>query len=128
MKRKNPFTFKTETNLTAKSNLYEKVQTLFPCYLLASAFIFVNCTKEGPEGPAGATGAQGPAGATGAAGAAGAAGATGPAGATGVAGPAGTANVIYSCLGNQGRYGSRLCYYRQFVQSCHLDVTAAIRA
>ncbi len=64
--------------------------------LLASAFILVNCTKEGPEGPAGATGAQGPAGATGAAGAAGAAGATGPAGATGVAGPAGTANVIYS--------------------------------
>ena len=64
--------------------------------LLASAFILVNCTKEGPEGPAGGTGAQGPAGATGAAGAAGAAGATGPAGATGVAGPAGSANVIYS--------------------------------
>jgi Collagen triple helix repeat (20 copies) len=64
--------------------------------LLASAFILVNCTKEGPEGPAGATGAQGPAGATGGAGAAGAAGATGPAGATGVAGPAGSANVIYS--------------------------------
>jgi hypothetical protein len=64
--------------------------------LLASSFILVNCTKEGPEGPAGATGAQGPAGATGGAGAAGAAGATGPAGATGVAGPAGSANVIYS--------------------------------
>jgi ABC-type amino acid transport substrate-binding protein len=64
--------------------------------LLASAFILVNCTKEGPEGPAGATGAQGPAGATGGAGAAGATGATGPAGATGVAGPAGSANVIYS--------------------------------
>ncbi len=64
--------------------------------LLASSFILVNCTKEGPEGPAGATGSQGPAGATGAAGAAGAAGATGPAGATGVAGPAGTANVVYS--------------------------------
>jgi hypothetical protein len=47
--------------------------------LLASAsFIFVNCTKEGPEGPAGATGPQGPAGNTGATGA------------------VGSANVIYS--------------------------------
>lgn len=61
--------------------------------LLATAFVFVNCSKEGPEGPGGATGPQGPAGATGPAGAAGTAGATG---ATGAAGPAGSANVIYS--------------------------------
>jgi Collagen triple helix repeat (20 copies) len=72
--------------------------------LLASAFILVNCTKEGPEGPAGATGAQGPAGATGATGATGAAGTTGPAGATGAAGPAGTANVIYSSWAAQGSW------------------------
>jgi hypothetical protein len=67
--------------------------------LLATAFIFVNCTKEGPEGPAGATGAQGPTGANGPAGAAGPQGLTGPAGPAGPAGPqgvAGTANVIYS--------------------------------
>lgn len=64
--------------------------------LLAISFIVVNCTKEGPQGPAGATGAQGPAGATGATGSTGATGAQGPAGATGAQGPAGTANVIYS--------------------------------
>lgn len=51
---------------------------LLTLLLLASTFIFVNCTKEGPEGPAGATGPQGPAGNTGATGA------------------AGSANVIYS--------------------------------
>ena len=45
---------------------------------LAITFLAVSCTKEGPEGPAGANGAQG------------------PAGATGPQGPTGTANVIYS--------------------------------
>jgi hypothetical protein len=72
---------------------------LLSLLLLATAFIFVNCTKEGPEGPAGATGAQGPTGANGPAGAAGPQGLTGPAGPAGPAGPqgvAGTANVIYS--------------------------------
>ena len=64
--------------------------------LIAISFIVVNCTKEGPQGPAGATGAQGPAGATGATGSTGATGPQGPAGATGAQGPAGTANVIYS--------------------------------
>jgi hypothetical protein len=64
--------------------------------LLAISFIVVNCTKEGPQGPAGATGAQGPAGATGATGGTGATGPQGPAGATGPQGPAGSANVIYS--------------------------------
>jgi hypothetical protein len=51
---------------------------LLSLLLLASTFIFINCTKEGPEGPAGATGPQGPAGSTGATGA------------------TGSANVIYS--------------------------------
>jgi hypothetical protein len=72
---------------------------LLSLLLLATAFIFVNCTKEGPEGPAGATGAQGPTGATGGPGAAGPTGLTGPAGPAGPTGPqgvAGTANVIYS--------------------------------
>ena len=66
--------------------------------LLAISFIVVNCTKEGPQGPAGATGAQGPGGATGATGslvvpvllARKALLVQGP------QGPAGTANVIYS--------------------------------
>lgn len=67
--------------------------------LIALSFILVNCTKEGPEGPAGANGAQGPAGANGATGPAGPTGPSGPAGPigpTGPQGPAGTANVIYS--------------------------------
>jgi Collagen triple helix repeat (20 copies) len=71
--------------------------------LLALTIIIVNCTKEGPEGPAGATGSQGPAGSTGPAGPAGPQGPTGPAGGTGPTGPqgpigpAGTpAQVIYS--------------------------------
>ena len=71
---------------------------------LTITFLAVSCTKEGPEGPAGATGAQGPAGTTGATGAAGATGATGPAGATGAQGPAGTANVIYSSWAPLGTY------------------------
>jgi len=54
---------------------------LLTLLLVTSAFIFTNCTKEGPEGPAGATGPQGP---------------TGNTGATGGTGAAGTANVIYS--------------------------------
>ena len=75
---------------------------LLSLLLLATSFIFVNCTKEGPEGPIGATGAQGPAGGTGATGPAGATGSTGatgpagPAGPTGPQGPVGSANVIYS--------------------------------
>jgi hypothetical protein len=52
--------------------------TLPGTLLVAMAFLFTACTKEGPTGPAGATGPAGPAG---------------PAGPTG---PAGTANVIYS--------------------------------
>ena len=66
---------------------------------LAITFLAVSCTKEGPEGPAGATGAQGPVGAAGPAGATGPTGPVGPAGttgATGPQGPPGTANVIYS--------------------------------
>lgn len=55
--------------------------TLPGTLLIAMAFFFSACTKEGPAGPAGATGPAGPAG---------------PTGATGVAGPAGTANVVYS--------------------------------
>jgi hypothetical protein len=94
--------------------------------LLASAFILVNCTKEGPEGPAGATGAQGPAGSTGGAGAAGAAGATGPAGATGVAGPAGTANVIYSAWFLSGAWTGGGTNYATFDKAAP-GVTAAIR-
>jgi Collagen triple helix repeat (20 copies) len=77
---------------------------LLSLLLLATTFIFVNCTKEGPEGPAGATGAQGPAGSTGSTGATGATGATGPAGATGATGPAGTANVIYSSWATQSTW------------------------
>lgn len=46
--------------------------------LFITAIGFSSCSKEGPAGPAGATGAQGPTGATGA------------------QGPVGTANVIYS--------------------------------
>ena len=72
---------------------------LLSLLLIAITFITVNCTKEGPEGPAGATGPQGPTGLAGPAGPAGAPGATGPAGTTGATGPQGvpgTANVIYS--------------------------------
>jgi len=96
-----PFIFNTETKLTAKSNAMRKFR-LLSLLLLATSFIFVNCTKEGPEGPIGATGAQGPAGGTGATGPAGATGSTGatgpagPAGPTGPQGPVGSANVIYS--------------------------------
>lgn len=67
--------------------------------LFSLAFIAISCTKEGPEGPAGATGPQGPAGANGGVGPAGPTGPTGPQGPTGPTGPqgpAGTANVIYS--------------------------------
>lgn len=84
-----PFTFKTETYLTAKSNVMRKFSSL-SLLILSVIFIAVSCTKEGPEGPVGAQGAQGPAGTPGATGAAGAPGSTGP------AGPTGTANVIYS--------------------------------
>lgn len=75
---------------------------LLSLLLLATTFIFINCTKEGPEGPAGATGPQGPTGLNGPAGPAGPTGPTGPAGPTGPTGPTGpqgvpgTANVIYS--------------------------------
>lgn len=72
---------------------------LLSILFLAISFIAVSCTKEGPEGPAGATGPQGPAGiggATGPAGATGPVGPQGPVGPTGPQGPAGTANVIYS--------------------------------
>ncbi len=68
---------------------------LLTLLLLAFAFIAVNCTKEGPEGPAGATGPQGPSGVTGPAGPTGPNGPTGPAGPTGPQGAPGTANVIY---------------------------------
>lgn len=54
---------------------------------LATVFIGISCTKEGPEGPVGATGPQGPGGVQGPA------GAQGPAGPQG---PAGTTNVTYS--------------------------------
>ena len=54
---------------------------LLSLLLVVISFITINCTKEGPEGPAGSAGPQGPAGGTGAA---------GPAGAIG------SANVIYS--------------------------------
>ncbi len=67
--------------------------------LLAIAFLLVNCTKEGPEGPAGAIGPQGPLGLTGPAGPTGPTGPAGPTGPTGPAGPTGptgTANVIYT--------------------------------
>jgi hypothetical protein len=79
--------------------------SLLSLLLIASTFILINCTKEGPEGPAGATGAQGPTGSAGPAGPAGPGGPTGPAGPTGPTGPqgpqgpAGTANVIYSTWG-----------------------------
>lgn len=63
---------------------------------LATTFIVISCTKEGPEGPVGATGPQGPTGATGATGPTGPTGPQGPAGPTGPQGPAGSANVIYS--------------------------------
>jgi hypothetical protein len=69
---------------------------LLSLLLIALSFILVNCTKEGPEGPAGATGPQGPPGTNGSTGPAGPTGPQGPAGSTGPQGPAGTANVIYS--------------------------------
>ncbi len=69
---------------------------LLSLLLLAVAFIAVNCTKEGPEGPAGATGPQGPTGLGGPAGPTGPIGPTGPAGPTGPTGPAGSTTVIYS--------------------------------
>ena len=93
--------------------------------LVASAFIFVNCTKEGPEGPAGATGAQGPAGATGAPGT-GTQGPAGPAGATGATGPAGTANVIYSAWFQSGAWTGTGTQYAYFDKAAP-GVTAAIR-
>jgi hypothetical protein len=66
---------------------------------LALTIIVAGCTKEGPEGPAGATGPQGPAGGIGPAGPAGGIGPQGPIGPVGPIGPQGipgTANVIYS--------------------------------
>jgi hypothetical protein len=102
-KRKIPFTFKTETKLSAKSNAMRKFR-LFSLLFLAISFIVISCTKEGPEGPAGATGAQGPTGATGPAGGTGPAGPTGPAGSTGATGATGTANVIYSAWAAQGSW------------------------
>ena len=59
--------------------------------LVISAFIFTNCTKEGPEGPAGATGPQGP---------------TGNTGPTGPQGVVGSANVIYSAWFTPATYTS----------------------
>ncbi|HWR33084.1 MAG TPA: hypothetical protein VN451_06145, partial [Chitinophagaceae bacterium] len=106
MKRKIPFTFKTETNLLAKKNCMRKFR-LLSLLALAITFIAVSCTKEGPEGPAGATGTQGPTGATGATGATGPTGPQGPAGPTGPQGPPGSANVIYSSWAFEpGNWGS----------------------
>jgi len=94
-KNLNSFTTNNRNYLTAKLTFMRKFRSL-SLLLLSIAFIAVNCTKEGPEGPAGATGAQGPAGPNGSTGPAGPAGPTGPAGIQGPTGPAGTANVIYS--------------------------------
>jgi hypothetical protein len=94
VERKNPFTFKPKLILQPNYNAMRKFP-LLSLLLAAISFTLINCTKEGPEGPAGATGAQGPAGSNGATGATGPQGPSGPAGATGPQGPAGTANVIY---------------------------------
>jgi hypothetical protein len=97
VKRKIPFTFRPKL-INAKLNAMRKFR-LLSLLLFALTFIFVNCTKEGPEGPVGAQGPQGPPGNNGPAGPAGPAGATGPQGPVGPAGPQGppgTANVIYS--------------------------------
>jgi hypothetical protein len=64
--------------------------------ILASVFLVVSCTKEGPVGPPGSTGAQGPPGINGGSGSVGPTGPQGPAGPSGPAGPAGSVNVIYS--------------------------------
>jgi hypothetical protein len=99
VKRKIPFTFKTETNCYSQTKNAMRKFRLLSLLLILFSFILINCTKEGPEGPAGATGAQGPAGSSGPAGPTGPTGPTGPAGPIGPAGPqgpAGTANVIYS--------------------------------
>jgi hypothetical protein len=85
-KRIFPFTFKTETYLTAKTNFMRKLRFL-SLSLLATTLITISCTKEGPEGPVGAQGSQGPPGTP---------GANGTPGAPGAPGAAGTANVIYS--------------------------------
>ena len=78
---------------------------LYSIVILAISFVIISCTKEGPEGPVGGTGAQGPqgipgatgpAGATGPVGPTGAVGPVGPAGPVGPQGPAGVTNVIYS--------------------------------
>ena len=96
--RKNPLTFKAVKSFKPNYNAMRKLSSL-SLLLIALSFVLVNCTKEGPEGPAGANGAQGPAGANGATGPAGPTGPSGPAGPTGPTGPqgpAGTANVIYA--------------------------------
>lgn len=67
---------KTETNLTAKTNVMRKFRSLSLLFLAVS-FIAASCTKEGPEGPVGASGLQGPAGVAGPAGPAGPAGSSG---------------------------------------------------
>jgi hypothetical protein len=80
---------------------------LLSLFALAVTFIVASCTKEGPEGPAGATGPQGPVGGTGPAGAAGTPGGIGPQGPVGPIGPQGvpgTANVIYSAWVPEGTY------------------------
>ena len=73
--------------------------------IVAVSFIISNCTKEGPVGAAGQTGAQGPVGVNGTAGSPGGIGVQGPQGPPGPAGPQGpqgpagtpgTTNVIYS--------------------------------
>lgn len=61
--------------------------------LLSTLFIAVSCTKEGPEGPVGATGNQGPAGSN---------GAPGPAGPQGPPGTGGGGNIIYSAWVTSG--------------------------
>jgi hypothetical protein len=100
VERKNPFTFKPKLILQPNYNAMRKFP-LLSLLLTAISFTLINCTKEGPEGPAGAIGAQGPAGSNGAPGATGPQGPAGPAGATGPQGPAGTANVIYGAWVNE---------------------------
>jgi len=98
VRREIPLIFKAEKSFKPNYNAMRKLSSL-SLLLIALSFLLVNCTKEGPEGPAGANGAQGPAGANGATGPAGPTGPSGPAGPTGPTGPqgpAGTANVIYS--------------------------------
>jgi hypothetical protein len=128
VKREIPFIFKTETNLKPNQTVMRKFQSL-SLLLIAICFLTINCTKEGPEGPVGATGPQG---ATGTAGPAGAAGPQGPAGTagtqgpTGPQGPAGTANVIYSAWFASGAW-TGTGTNNAFFDKAAPGVTAAIR-